>query len=117
MSTEGFDTAQICLNGHASNPSFDLLPQFNKAYCKRCGERTITQCEACNGKIQGRYRSSLVLRFDVPGFCHQCGKPYPWTEKSLSSATEYADLIENLSDEDRRQLKLDIGDLVKESPR
>jgi hypothetical protein len=79
--------------------------------------RTITQCEACNTKIRGHYLRHLSLNFDVPKFCHQCGKPYPWTEKSLSAAHEYADLVEYLSGEERLQLKTDVGDLVKESPR
>jgi hypothetical protein len=112
-----FDIAQICLNGHACNASFEEFPEFNETHCTDCGERTITQCESCGAEIRGRYRYNLSASFAVPHFCRQCGEPYPWTEKSLAAATELADMVENLSAEERGQLKTDVGDLVKDSPR
>ncbi len=52
----------------------------------------------------------------LPIFCHDCGKPYPWTEAKLKAAREYSDELENLSPEERDLLKKSIDDIVRETP-
>ncbi|MBK7867373.1 MAG: DUF2321 domain-containing protein [Ignavibacteriales bacterium] len=49
---EGYDVAQICLNGHCTNSSFKSFPEFNQDYCDKCGEQTITLCPACKSPIR-----------------------------------------------------------------
>lgn len=52
-----------------------------------------------------------------PAFCHNCGKPFPWTEGKLKAAQEYTDEIEGLSDSEKQMLKSSLNDLVSETPR
>jgi hypothetical protein len=53
----------------------------------------------------------------APSFCHACGQPYPWIEDALKAAAEAADLLENLNEAEREDLKRDLDDLVRETPR
>jgi len=76
------DVALVCLNGHMVNDRVRDMPQFNKKFCDRCGEPTIDTCPNCKTPIQGDYKSGVVVLGPTPvrSFCHQCGKPFPWTE-------------------------------------
>ena len=51
-----------------------------------------------------------------PSFCPDCGKPYPWTEAKLKAAQELADLLEDLSSEEREILKKSFDDIVQDTP-
>lgn len=96
------------------------MPQFNQKRCAKCGEPTISACPACNANIQGDYKSSGIVGLGIdsaPNFCHECGKPYPWTERRLAAAKEVADTLEGLSDDDRSKLRGALDDLVKEGPK
>jgi hypothetical protein len=59
--TEGYDTALICLNGHDINSSFTRFPEFNAKHCKDCGKAGITECPSCDASIRGRYAGSMAL--------------------------------------------------------
>ena len=54
--------------------------------------------------------------FTPPSFCHDCGKPYPWTEAKLKAARELTDLLENLSPEERDILKKTFDDIIRDTP-
>lgn len=120
MSSSYYDTAQICLNGHLINKMASSAPQSNQKFCGDCGAQTITACPTCNAAIRGYYHVPGVIGFfnyNRPSYCHNCGNPYPWTASSLEAARELADELENLSPEERRQLKDSFPDLVKNTPK
>lgn len=39
---EGYDTAQICLNGHVVTSMSETVPQRMRKFCEQCGEAIIT---------------------------------------------------------------------------
>jgi len=115
--SEGFDTAQICLNGHAINSAVRMTPEFSEKFCKNCGERTIQTCPECQTEIRGHYVGSLsTAAYIPPRFCHNCGKPYPWTSRKLEAAKTYAQDLQTLTPEERVQLAISLDDLVKDTP-
>jgi hypothetical protein len=120
MGDSYYDTAQICLNGHVINTMAASSPQSNQKYCAECGAQTITVCPECNSPLRGYYHVPGVIGFfdyNKPSYCHNCGKPYPWTIASLEAARELADELEKLSAEERQQLKDSFPDLVKNTPK
>ena len=56
---EGYDTAQICLNGHKITASYHKYPEFRSKYCKDCGEPTIIKCPDCDEEIKGYYSGGV----------------------------------------------------------
>jgi hypothetical protein len=116
-----YDTAQICLNGHLINSMAVSNPQHNRNFCNECGQKTITDCPSCKTSIPGQYHDTgsgfAFSPFQIPKSCHNCGKPYPWTEFALEAAKEYADELEKLTLEEREKLKQSIDDLVKDTPK
>lgn len=114
-----YRVAQVCINGHAINESADVYPQHNQDFCDKCGASTITTCQYCNTPIRGDYFLPGVIGFDAytpPRFCHKCGKGYPWTEAKLTAAEELADMIENLTEGERSELKQSIQNIVRDTP-
>ena len=114
------DTAQICVNGHEINSWARTQPEFNAAFCKQCGAKTISACPGCGGAIEGHALTPGVVSlgpYDVPAHCHACGKPYPWTEARIQVAREAAGELENLTREEQEQLKGTIDDIVVDTPR
>jgi hypothetical protein len=115
-----FDIAQICRNGHVVNSMAHDYPTSNAAYCPRCGEPTLTKCPNCQADIRGIYHVPGVLGFDeysAPAFCHQCGKPFPWTEAGLAAARELVETFDAISAEERATLQNTLPDLVRDTPR
>lgn len=85
------DVQQVCLNGHQITDSIHTDPSKGRKFCPSCGEKTITNCQFCNSPIPGHTYYDRVIGVyteSVPAHCHNCGKPYPWTEKKskLSSS-------------------------------
>lgn len=111
----GFDTAQVCINGHEINASTRLSPEFNEKFCGTCGSETITACPACKAPIRGHLRGSLATSYIPPKFCNGCGKAFPWTASALQAARMYADELSELSPEERQLLKGALDDLVKDT--
>ena len=114
-----YDTAQICLNGHVINSTFKAHPNFNKDYCDRCGESTITECKTCNAPIQGYYHVPRIISsssISTPAYCHKCGKPYPWTQIKLQAAKDLTNEQDKLTQDDKKQLEQSLDNLVKDSP-
>ena len=116
-----YDTAQVCLNGHAINAASESNPQKNQDFCNKCGEKTITTCQECNAKIRGKYHVPGAVRlgynYTTPSYCSSCGVAYPWVAEKLNAAMELADLLDELTPEEKEQLKMSLDDLVKDGPR
>lgn len=116
---EGYDTAQVCLNGHMVNSCAVGSPQFNSAFCDKCGAKTITQCARCSKRIPGYYHSPGVVSFGEekpPNYCHACGAAYPWIESRLSAAREYIRELDRLNENEKGVLSRSLDDLVRDTP-
>lgn len=117
---DGYDVALICTNGHLINSSSLRYPSSNSKFCKDCGARAIDQCEECNNPIRGIYHITGVLRYreiSVPSYCINCGTPYPWIKERIAAALELADLVDEISAEDKNILEESLDDIVRETPR
>ena len=114
--SSNFDIAQICENGHVANSSTQDFPQFNQKYCKRCGSPTITNCPECNAPIRGVYREVFSTGYTAPGFCIECGKPFPWTESKLKAAHTLVQELDSLDDDEKEMLEKSLDDLVRDTP-
>jgi hypothetical protein len=113
---EGYDVAQICLNGHIVNDSYTQLPQHNSPYCGKCGEPTINQCPSCHKDIRGAIWTEIGSSFDRASYCLNCGKPYPWTDRASKAAKELAQ-EQGLEPTDKEMLVESINDIMSDSPR
>lgn len=109
-----FKAAQVCENGHLRNSDTSTHSAKNEDFCSICGAKVISACPHCSSQIRGAYYmnkpiysstmcnvlegrklSSHISGYkdvkisntvDVPAYCHNCGKPYPWTEATLQTA-------------------------------
>ena len=115
----GYDVALICLNGHVITSIFGTQPERGSKHCDECGAATISTCPSCKTEIRGVYRTLRpdVRGYSKPGYCHECGKPYPWTEASLQAAKDLTDEVDGLTTEQKELLKKSLGDLVRDTPR
>jgi hypothetical protein len=41
-SYEGWDVAQVCLNGHIITMYAKTMPKYSEEFCGKCGEKTVT---------------------------------------------------------------------------
>ena len=119
-----YDIVQICLNGHLINLYYLTKQQFNKKYCPECGESVINICQKCENPIKGPYLKGGIkddtysdLVWIRPAFCENCGKPFPWTMKAIKAAREVTAGLDLLSDEQKKGVNKDIGDMVRNTPR
>ena len=115
-----YDVAEVCLNGHVSNANSQRYPAHNKKFCSECGKPTTTRCSGCNMPIRGEFHVSgavMVSHFTPPAFCHECGKPYSWTQERIRVADQLTDEAENLDEKEKEALKDTFADLVHQSPR
>ena len=46
-------------------------------HCTKCGEPSLIACLSCDAVISREMKR--------PSYCGVCGKPFPWTEKDLST--------------------------------
>lgn len=119
MASEGYDTAQICLNGHVITGSFKAIPQFASKFCAKCGAESITACKECGSDIPGYYRGGRITSSAIaaPAFCKHCGAAHPWTRAALEQANELTDLIDGLNETERQTLKASFPDLISDTPK
>ena len=121
MIGEGYDSAQICLNGHVVNSMALTESGHNKKFCDQCGTSTTMECSQCKSKIKGPYHYpnivSIGFGYDAPKFCDNCGNKYPWTETQLQVTRELIELADELNATEKEDLNLNIEELVKESPK
>jgi hypothetical protein len=91
MAKNRYRTAAICQRGH-------VLSVVNEAdsvgaRCRTCGAAILTECPACQTRVQGQRERFLALfeggpalpswepyeeEYERPSFCGVCGNPYPW---------------------------------------
>ena len=117
-----YDTSQVCLNGHVITDNATSSPEFMQKYCSECGEPTIITCPECKTKIRGEYQveGALTIRSSTPIaplFCHECGKPYPWTLRKINAAKELGDELDDLSVDEKKKLKSSLDDLIIDTPK
>lgn len=112
----GYQTAQVCRNGHAITDSVDRNPGLRSSFCRSCGAATMTECESCHAPIRGYYHVEKVLclggEYHPPDYCHSCGVAYPWTRLKIVAAEEAAEEIAELTAAERDQLKASIPALM-----
>ena len=115
---EGYDTAQICPNGHVATQTAASFPQHCQPFCEKCGEATITNSPKCQASIRGHYHVPGVVGFydySPPSFCYNCGNAFPWTERNQQAAIEL--FIEETQDhEDRREFRESIEQITNDTP-
>lgn len=117
---EGYDVAQVCMTGHLITSMARSCPQIQEAFCQRCGEPTLMACPECEQPIRGEYHHPDVFDppdISVPRFCPFCGKPFPWTSRSIAAAAELAQLNGELTPDEARAFEQHLGDVVKDSPK
>jgi len=54
--------------------------------------------------------------FGAPAFCPECGKSFPWTERSVEAAKELADEIEEIDEAEREKAKASFIALASDTP-
>lgn len=109
-----------CLNGHAVNSAADRSPELNAKHCSACGEPTIRACSNCSAAIRGYYFVADVIgwsEWDVPSHCHECGAPYPWTQRRSEALAAAIDELDELPSDERDRLKKSIPDILAETPK
>jgi hypothetical protein len=117
-----YDVALVCLNGHAVNDSTRSQPQHSSPRCKKCGQPTTDRCPDCSTPIRGYYRpEDGVYRlyknpWHPPAYCHQCGKPYAWTERRAAAIAEAIAEVDELTEAEREKLTKSIPDVLAETP-
>lgn len=118
-SAKSRDKAQVCLNGHLINWSFNQSPEYNQEYCELCGVETITACPDCSEAIPGKVLKREVVKLTKkrPQYCIHCGKLYPWTDRMIRAAKDLIKELHGLSEDDKIKLSDGIEDLVRETPR
>ena len=118
-----YDVAQICISGHLVNDATKKFPQFSSKFCQKCGQQTIDQCPSCNSHIKGRFHSPSAPQISsskespVPFYCHDCGKPYPWTQTTLETALELVSEEDGLTEEDRARIAENLPHIIAQTPR
>jgi hypothetical protein len=114
----GYDTAQVCLNGHVITRFAESDPEIKKKFCDKCGASTLLACPKCSNKIQGFHYGSMpdLSRTGPPAFCHECGTAYPWTEQRIAAANQLADENASFSNEEHAQFQTSLNDLVRNTP-
>ena len=140
-----FDNAQICKAGHVVNIYKYLHSECNVKHCLLCPEEVISECPSCHQPIRGGYYCAKVFsqnaytgdamskrhshttthiqelttpeNYQTPAYCHECGKPYPWTETLIKEADAIIDSFDELEVEQQKLLKERFPDLLSETPR
>lgn len=139
-----YKTAQICKNGHLRNSDTSTHSAKNESFCSICGAEVISACPHCGSHLRGAYYMNKPLyssamynvlegkklsshltsykdvkisdTVNVPAYCHNCGKPYPWTEATMRAAEHIIDMLDELTPDQKKQLVDFIPDIIVETP-
>lgn len=106
--------ATICLNGHVVDKHIANAQKF----CTICGKETYSACSNCQSPIHGVIKLNGAIgtpRYNKPFYCHDCGLPYPWTQKILNNAVELVALDDELDNTSKELIKNAIPELLIES--
>jgi hypothetical protein len=113
----GYDTAQVCPNGHVATSHFHDHPGERQDFCQRCGEKTLHACPKCDTEIRGQMFDTYGFFDSPPAFCIGCGAPFPWTQTHLETARTLIEEAEHLAPEDRTKLQAALPDLIADTPK
>ncbi len=114
-----YHLAQICTNGHLITGSADEYPELCVSHCIKCGAPTITHCPSCSAPIHGNYDCGVVAlggTASVGSYCHNCGKPYPWTEIAIQSAQDVILEDDSLNESLKNSMVESLPDIISETP-
>ena len=117
-----YDVSQVCLNGHVITDRYNGSPQLRKDFCDQCGAKTIKQCPNCGKDIQGGDYIVSISGVTIagmtpaPGYCHNCGQPFPWTTARLEVAQQTIREMDDLGDK-KDELANSLPDLAVETPK
>lgn len=116
-----YETAAICMSGDIITPVLHSRTELEN-FCTACGAKVITVCPFCNEPIRGREKISpwvnSGVRYSLPLYCHNCGKPYPWTQSALDAASELIDEeMQELNTEEKSKFKDALPDVIAQTPR
>ena len=118
MSGTYYDVAQICLNGHVINERSKGYAKYNTKHCVDCGAKTITSCQDCEEEIRGVLIDSMVISLEkspAPNYCHECGKPYPWTRDRIDAFQELVN-SSSLKQDKKKILSDGIKHIISDTP-
>ncbi len=116
---EGYDVAQICLNGHVVNQFAKSDRDRNTKFCKKCGATTLTACPSCGTNIRGYYHIKGLLDcagLKTPPFCFECGQPYPWTAAKMEASKLLLDEM-GLDIPEATILEGDLQEILRDTPK
>ena len=114
----------ICMNGHLINAKVND-EQIPEKFCATCGDQIINKCLECGRLIKGKARIESQTTppyyyddfpYSKPSYCIHCSKPYPWTKRAETAAIELIDFADNLTDNEKSDLKKSIDDLLRDTP-
>jgi hypothetical protein len=126
-----YDVQQVCENGHQITDCYNISPEKRMKFCQKCGEATIIACTDCGEEIRGAQivvsqswneaRTSLqrqipITHPNVPSYCLNCGKPYPWTENKIVTAIQILTECGNLDEKEKKTIEQDIRNIAKDVP-
>lgn len=115
-----YDVMQVCLNGHKITGTYRSQGESARQRCPECGEPTIISCPECDATIPGRYRTPGIVDLtsgpDPDAYCHECGQPYPWTQRKMEAAEELIELAD-IDDTEKHDLREEIPNLINDTPR
>lgn len=117
--SDRYDVQQVCENGHQINGGCNECPDFCVDYCPKCGSKTIKACPSCSTRIPGWLLDAGIISTrlpDLPSYCSNCGKPYPWTERKIVAAIQYFAEFGELNDEEKKTIEEDVNNIAKDVP-
>jgi len=131
--SEEYDVQQVCENGHQITDCYNINPEKRKKFCPECGAATRIDCPGCGAEIQGaqikvseswvdarvgRQRMIRATPADVPApaYCQNCGKPFPWTQKKITTAIQILAEFGDLNEEEKKTIEQDIANIGKDVP-
>lgn len=117
---EGYDVAQVCLNGHTATSSALSYPEYKQDYCEECGEKTIMACPNCKAPIRGYHHIPGIIgsfTYFPPAYCIKCGHSFPWTERKIRAVIDLIMDEEKLTSDEEKQLNESIKEILHDSPR
>lgn len=128
-----YETAQICEDGHVITIHAKGEPATRRESCPKCGKPTFTACPSCGAFIPGCEHDYYTIKtncdtdhvvslfdcctksYEVPKYCHGCGKPYPWLAGYIDEFNLLLEDIDNISDEQKEILKKSFPNLLSDN--
>lgn len=118
-----YDVQQVCENGHRITGCYNIEPEDRQEFCKKCGAKTIIAFPDCGKEIQGdRIEEQWMGEWGgvesvcVPSYCSNCGKPYSWTQKKITTAIQILAEFGELDEEEKNTIEQDIENVAKDVP-